>query len=189
MDTILAATAELVAQEGAAAVSIPAVARRARTSIGSMYHFFPDRESLLNALAERHLHHIRALNQQVAAIPAADWQGVPAATAVQRLVTPFAEHLHAHPDFLPLMHGRTDAREDGDFIRGIRCMLAARLPHVDAARLDDYAAVFHALAAGGMRVGYERAPDRSPLYLQEIQRALAAYLTAIEQAEPSPARP
>jgi AcrR family transcriptional regulator len=159
-----------------------AVARSAQTSIGSMYHFFPDRESLLDALAERHLQSIRAINQSIADIAPATWQSLSAHEAINRLVTPFIAHLRSHPDFLALMHGRMSTQEDADFIRGIRRMLAARLPGVAARRLDGYAAVMHALAAGGMHVGHERDPGRHDLYLQEIPRAIAAYLAHVEQA-------
>ena len=180
VDQILAAAARLIAQSGTAAVSIHAVAREARTSIGSMYHFFADRECLLLALAERHRGHLRRINEEIAQTPAATWRQWSAHAAVAALVTPFIDHLRRHPDFLPLMHGRMHSQDDADFIRGIRRMLQARLPHASAPQHDRYAAVIHAMTAGGMHVGYERDPGQQDLYLEEIPRAIAAYLALIE---------
>lgn len=180
VDQILGAAARLIAQSGTAAVSIHAVAREARTSIGSMYHFFADRECLLLALAERHRGHLRRINEEIAQTPAATWHQLSAPAAVAALVTPFIDHLRRHPDFLPLMHGRMHSQDDADFIRGIRRMLRARMPQASARQHDRYAAVIHAMTAGGMHVGYERDPGQQDLYLEEIPRAIAAYLTLIE---------
>ncbi|RYF08805.1 MAG: TetR/AcrR family transcriptional regulator [Comamonadaceae bacterium] len=183
VEMILAAASQLIAESGTAAVSIHAVARRAKTSIGSMYHFFPHREGLLDALVQRHLASIRAINEDIAKLSPATWRSLTAQGAVDRLVTPFIAHLRAHPDFLALMHGRVDTQEDAEFIRGIRCMLAARLPQASSQETDDYAAVMHAMAAGGMHVGHERDAARQDVYLREIPRALAAYLALAEAGQ------
>jgi len=187
VDQILCAAAQLIAESGTAAVSIHAVARLARTSIGSMYHFFPDRESLLDALTERHRESIRSINQQITELSPATWCRLSAQAAIDKLVTPFIAHLRQHPDFLPLMHGRMSTQEDSDFIRGIRSMLDARLPAIPVRQRDRYAAVFHAIVAGGMHVGYERDPGQQDLYLEEIPRAIAAYLATIETTMKRPA--
>jgi AcrR family transcriptional regulator len=50
--TLLAAAAELLAAGGAAAISLREVARRAGVSHNAPYRHFPDRDSLLAALAE-----------------------------------------------------------------------------------------------------------------------------------------
>ena len=104
-------------------------------------------------------------------------------SALGTLVTPFIAHLRAHPDFLALMHGRVDTQEDAEFILGIRCMLAARMPQASSQETDDYAAVMHAMAAGGMHVGHERDAARQDVYLREIPRALAAYLALAEAGQ------
>src|SRR5215216_5613088 len=60
IDEILDAAAALIGEVGAEAVTVQALAARAGASKGSMYHFFPDRESVFLALAERHIDALRA---------------------------------------------------------------------------------------------------------------------------------
>ncbi|MCZ7683991.1 MAG: TetR family transcriptional regulator [Sandaracinaceae bacterium] len=59
-EAILDAAAELFAAEGLEAVRMEAIAARAGTSIGSLYQYFPDREAIFFALAERVLERSRA---------------------------------------------------------------------------------------------------------------------------------
>ncbi len=54
-DAILQAAAQLFGQLGYAATTTNKVAERAGVSIGSLYQYFPDKDALLLALAERHL--------------------------------------------------------------------------------------------------------------------------------------
>ncbi|TVS14821.1 MAG: TetR/AcrR family transcriptional regulator [Gammaproteobacteria bacterium] len=54
-DAILDAAAQLFGELGYAATTTNKVAERAGVSIGSLYQYFPDKDALLLALAERHL--------------------------------------------------------------------------------------------------------------------------------------
>ena len=54
-ERILAATVTVIG-EGIAALSIPAVARRAEVSVPTVYRYFPDKEALLDAVAT-HVRH------------------------------------------------------------------------------------------------------------------------------------
>jgi len=54
-DAILDAAAQLFGQAGYAATTTNKVADRAGVSIGSLYQYFPDKDALLLALAERHI--------------------------------------------------------------------------------------------------------------------------------------
>jgi AcrR family transcriptional regulator len=52
---ILDAAAALFAVRGVEGTTMSAIAERSRTSIGSLYQFFPNREALVEALAEQYL--------------------------------------------------------------------------------------------------------------------------------------
>lgn len=52
VDRILAATEELIAEEGFASVRTGAIAERARANIASLYQYFPNRETILLTLYE-----------------------------------------------------------------------------------------------------------------------------------------
>jgi len=66
---ILEAAAALFAARGVEGTTMSAIAERSRTSIGSLYQFFPNREALVEALAEQYL---------------ADWQRMRAETSSAR---------------------------------------------------------------------------------------------------------
>jgi AcrR family transcriptional regulator len=56
MQALLNAAAALIAEEGIDAVTTTAVAYRSRSSVGVLYRYFPDVDSLLKALAQRNMH-------------------------------------------------------------------------------------------------------------------------------------
>jgi AcrR family transcriptional regulator len=184
IEAILEAAAAIAAEGGVAMVTMHLVAKRARTSVGSMYHFFPDRESLLHTLVERHTDAVRQINRQLIAVPAEHWRALSPAATIDYLVRPFIEYIDRHPDFLTLMHGRDTAEGDADFMRAFRHALSARLPKISAAVREEYVAVLHAVAAGGMFMGFQSHPRRADLYLRELPRVLASYLAQIEEGHP-----
>lgn len=55
VDAILTATAHILLQEGYDKLSTNRIAERAGISIGSLYQYFPNKESLIAALRERHV--------------------------------------------------------------------------------------------------------------------------------------
>jgi AcrR family transcriptional regulator len=55
IDAILTATARILVQEGFDHASTNRVAQAAGVSIGSLYQYFPSKEALVAALAERHM--------------------------------------------------------------------------------------------------------------------------------------
>ncbi|PND33689.1 TetR family transcriptional regulator [Achromobacter pulmonis] len=181
VDGILDAAAEVIVKEGLAGVTMHDLARRTQTSIGSLYYFFPDRESVLGALYERHRAASREISRQLAETPGEVWQQLSTADAIERLVTPYVEYLRRHPDFLPLMHSRP-SESDADFIRTVRQVLDARLPGVKPAERESYAVMLHAVGAGAIWMGVQADLPRIDTYLREIPRVLTAYLAAIEAA-------
>jgi len=52
VDVLLEAAARLMAEEGSAALTTTRIAKRAGTSVGSVYQYFPDREAIAVALVE-----------------------------------------------------------------------------------------------------------------------------------------
>ena len=60
VEAVMRATAHILEHEGFDALSTNRVARKAGVSIGSLYQYFPNKESLVTALAERHSSEILA---------------------------------------------------------------------------------------------------------------------------------
>ncbi len=70
METILAATARVLARDGYDRASTNKVAEAAGVSIGSLYQYFPSKEALVSALIERHMSRmLQVLTDAGAALP------------------------------------------------------------------------------------------------------------------------
>jgi len=55
VDAILAAAAQVLKRKGYAAATTDRIAERAGVSVGSLYQYFPNKDAILVALAERHI--------------------------------------------------------------------------------------------------------------------------------------
>ena len=69
-------------------LTVQALAERAGTSKGSLYHFFPDVAAVLRALGERHLAVIGATVAGVIADSTLDWRGMDSRAVVRGLLAP-----------------------------------------------------------------------------------------------------
>ncbi|HTR09394.1 MAG TPA: TetR/AcrR family transcriptional regulator [Paraburkholderia sp.] len=179
VDAILDTAAAIIAGEGLAALTMHGLARRAQTSIGSLYHFFPDRDSVMRALIDRHEAAGREINLALSATAPNVWQQFSPAEAIARGVGPYIDYVQNHPDFFALLQGR---RLSENFIGAVRTVLSARLPTLGAADRERYAAMFHAIASGVMQMVFVREPEHVSFYMHEVPRVLAAYLAEIEAA-------
>ena len=184
VDAVLDAAAALLVEAGPDGVTMHGVARRARTSIGSLYHFFPDREAVLRALGERHAAAIARLVAALRETPAAGWAALDTAAAVERFVAPFLDHLDRHPDLLGLMRLATPAGRErdaslDDALRSLTgCVVAARCPRLDPAERDARAAVCIALLEGVVALVARADASARAALVVELKRALGAYLDA-----------
>ncbi|HKR39440.1 MAG TPA: TetR/AcrR family transcriptional regulator [Paraburkholderia sp.] len=181
VDAILDAVAAIIAERGLETLTMHVVARRASTSIDSLYHFFVDEDDVLRALAERHQLRIRAINSDLATNSREIWCALPVVNAFEWLISPFTDYVRKHPDIFPLMHGKRSPVIEADFIDGIGHLLDARLPELLPATLERHAAMLHAIAVGTMYAAFMFEPDQLGFYMKEVPRVMAAYLASIER--------
>ena len=85
LQRLLDAAQTLTEQKGHAAVSIPEIARRARSSVGGFYARFRDKNELLRALEERHF--IEVWQRLEALADARRWENVSTAQMVEAAVS------------------------------------------------------------------------------------------------------
>lgn len=111
VDAILEAAAQILEAGGEAAFNTNAVAMRTGVSIGAVYRYFPDKQSILVALSERE-------QARVDAVVAAPPEGLAADRAMIRA-------------FLHAFEGRQTARK-----AAVRAQLAIRDPKALAAGFD-----------------------------------------------------
>lgn len=198
VDAILDAAARLIIEEGVAAVTMQRVARLSGTTTGSMYHFFPDRETLLRALTARHARALRGLMAQLEHDAAGCWARLSTAEAVDLFLRPFLGYVDQHPDLLPLArmaryadwseHGR-DAELDALVVRLANALVASRDPGASRAELNGRAATVTALTEGVVSAMGRRGTSAHgalpiPVLRRELRRALVAYLDSFPPTPP-----
>ncbi|WP_263141578.1 TetR/AcrR family transcriptional regulator [Pseudomonas sp. RIT-PI-AD] len=185
VEAVLDAAAELLAREGLAGVTMHSVAKGAGASIGSLYHFFADRDGLLRALADRHERALAAITAELARVPGEEWRAQDAAGWVERLLTPYFRYIEYNPTLLQMGRGSPDQtlmfpHIEAGFRALLDTVLAVRLPTVDAQRRQVYALALTAIPKGILQLAMDfPSPTREALMAQARQAALA-YVRAIE---------
>jgi AcrR family transcriptional regulator len=184
VELILDAAAALVAETGLASVTMHKVAKRAKTPIGSMYHFFPDRDSLVLALRDRHQSAMDAIYLTLHQTSDAQWRSFATAEVIDGLVAPYIAYLEQNPDCLLIFKSRPDDEKDHDRgVQFLRAVLDIRVPQAKPAERQLYAEMLNALAVGSLNIRLDAAGEdrlQASRYLREMRRALILYLADIE---------
>jgi AcrR family transcriptional regulator len=186
VDAILDATAAIVAEGGLPAATMHAIARRSGTTIGSLYHFFPDRDAVVVALAERHG---VAIGEMAAVLAGVDWQALSLEDAVDRYVETGIEYVRRHPDLFPVAQAalaiRPDLRQretspEHLLLAVTKAIVAARTPDAPAAERTVRAVMMLALVEGVVERSTRITNPSPATMLRELKRALCAYLGSYE---------
>jgi AcrR family transcriptional regulator len=186
VDAILDAAAAVIRESGVGGLTVHGVAERAGTSIGSMYHFFPDLEAVIGGLIDRRLQGFEPVLSTLAARDAAGWARMSAAETIAAIVTPIFSYLRRHPDVL-LLNAAPEAgprfgkrREELKYagLAIVERILAARRPSVRPAVRRARAAVLVG-AIEGVAILDRALADRTRI-VGELRRAMSAYLEAVE---------
>jgi AcrR family transcriptional regulator len=196
VDAILDAAGAILIEGGVEAFSVDAVAKRSGTSKSSMYHFFPDRDAIVRALAERHAAKLRAL-QDALPTTAEDWAGLTVEETVDRFMAPFRDYNAEHPDVIPCMRaaahagGDAAAREiDAITLQRAERLVGARAPHLTPAERRERAAALFAVKVGVLDTMSRLAPVATPAaMLRELREVLIGYLSRLEHADAARERP
>jgi AcrR family transcriptional regulator len=183
VSAILDAAAELIVECGAEGLTVQALAERALTSKGSLYHFFPDLQSVLHALAERHTKAIARLTQTMIADVNTDWAALSLDETVERFIAPLA-YLEEHPDLLALSRAPNLLDNATRRLAPI-CDLAdhilhRRYPGLAAHERLVLASTMVAVMDGLVGWGVRSTQLDSERMVRELRRVLAAYLGSYE---------
>jgi len=140
VDAILTATAQMLLHHGFEQTSTNRIAKRAGVSIGSLYQYFPNKASLLTALAERHLEQIYEwMAQELATSTAADLS-----SGVHDFIAALLRAHSRHADLIRVMYQEvprdagTDVLHDHEqqVVKLMHTFLAARVQELRALDLD-----------------------------------------------------
>jgi AcrR family transcriptional regulator len=176
---LMAAAAEVFAENGYDAATMTEIAARAGASIGSLYQFFPTKELIAEALHAQYSDDLVAMLAGLAPRLA----GKPGAALADVLFRDLSGFLATHPAFVVLADRRdidkkrkkkTRARLRGQ----IAALLAQADPPIAPARAESLAViVLHLLRSAVAIAGEDDLPNRSAV-LDELRGMLRQHLAA-----------
>lgn len=162
VDAILEAASQILARNGPTATSTSAVAERAGVSIGTLYQYFSDRDTLLHELVLRHLDATLAeLSRAMTGL-----SQLPLADAVDRLVAAIVASHRAVPRLDQALHQSLPDRRLATIERfesRLEAAVARALAERQDLRLADPGLVASALVrglGGLLRTTLRREPER-----------------------------
>lgn len=184
VDDILAAAAQTFAEVGYDGATVAAVAARAEVSAGSLYQFFPGKEAIASALADRYVAEVRVIHETTLAGDAAT---APLPAALDRVVDPIVAFNRANPAFAALAGGThasprlADVFEDlhAEVVRLLDGFVAARAPRLDPERRRRTAAVALRIALALLPLTLDPDPGRGDAIVGEMKAALGGYLASV----------
>jgi AcrR family transcriptional regulator len=190
---ILDAAEELFVEVGYDAATTNQIAARAGASIGSLYGFFPNKQALAQALADRYVEQLGALIEE-RMVNDPSWTGE---QLVDSIVTSLDVFWRRHPAVVPLLRGALGApalTQAGEQLRTalvghIETILFERRPDVD----PDRARLGAEIAIDLTRTLLERVQaepaHRRPVVLRELKLPADRDAAAGRRAFPGPRRP
>jgi AcrR family transcriptional regulator len=191
VERILDTAEQVFAEVGFSAATTNQIALQAGTSIGSLYEFFPNKEALAQALADRYVLRIAPVYDALLV----DEPGVVGSELVVRIIESLDQYFREHPGAVPVLNGRLTAPElaaagerlQTAMVAGIERLLANRRRDVIAEHRATVAAVI-AEVVRSMLVLADQVPlSRRRGMVRETERLVVGYLReTIGEPEPLP---
>jgi AcrR family transcriptional regulator len=182
---MLDAAEALLVAEGAGALTTTRVAEAAGVSVGSLYQYLPDKEAIVEALANRYLAEFEGLMDELVA--AASGAAEPWPDPVGMLLDRFAQRYRDRPGYRALWFGRelTPPLRAAD--RKNKLALAERLRHVllalglarDDDRLARAARTGVLVADALLQEAFRDDPAGDPELIEEAKVVLRLYLADV----------
>lgn len=178
VDAILDAAAEIFADRGFDGATTEEIAARAGTSIGSLYQYFPDKQALFQAIAERCMARSRnGLDALLAAHVDAPWP-----VLLDALIDGFVALRQADPGFRATLvnvhmygsYARADAELRDATIRRIQRLIGRYAPELPAAQRRRMATVIVQVVTGMLVFAPGGNPDKETV--AETKLLLRRYL-------------
>jgi AcrR family transcriptional regulator len=195
INRILDTAENVFAEVGYEAATTNLIASQAATSIGSLYEFFPNKDAIGRALAERYIEQIDRLYEnlfETAFLGADDSAGhVNGQVVVERIVHGLDEFYRAHPGAVPLLNGQhtspdlaaAGARLQIALERRIEAVLAQRRPELPVASWRLIAMVI-ADVARALLVRADSVPlSQRRAIVRELDRVVVGYLRMVSDEE------
>jgi AcrR family transcriptional regulator/transposase-like protein len=180
---ILTAAAEVFAEVGYAAATTQQIADRAKTAVGSIYQFFPDKLAIFHALEAEHMERIEIVNM---ALVAKDIRR-PLAQLIGEIVDTHAEYFeHPIPRIVYLQYFLSplpglfilfDDNFDRMIINQFADLCQQRNPNLDRDKSELIAEVFHRTYNGLFLTALKSDLEHRQKLYSELKSLLCAYLS------------
>ncbi|MFI0352024.1 TetR/AcrR family transcriptional regulator [Actinomadura sp. 9N407] len=190
MQEILDAAAGVFAECGYEASTTNRIAAAAGISPGSLYQFFPNKEAIAQALADRFVGQMVRAHRQAFESP--DAGRVPAARMVDRMADPIIEFNLAHPGFKALF-ARADmpaglaaavAPIQAALLGRVEALLRVRAPGLSPAERTRSARVLIQIFQAMVPMVTAAAEDERAAVTAEVKKVLLGYLEPLERRRP-----
>lgn len=191
-DRLLDAAEALLAAGGPDAATVPAMARRARVAVGSVYRRFPDKDAVLKAVYERFFERSVAANR--GALAPGRWDGTPLPDVVTALVrgmvrgyvqqrailAALVRYADTHEDPAFRKHAETLRRETFDMVAAVLLAHRDGIDHPAPERAVEFALLTIALVLKGLvlRAGWPAADVPVERVERELTTMTLRYLGA-----------
>lgn len=195
VEAILDAAEAVFGEVGVDAGTTNAIAERAGSSVGSLYHFFPNKDAILQALTERYAESMKRLLRQELRI---DEPWVPLDRLFPQMIESFAQLDEAHPGYLSVCRATDSAsggkspvslQTEAHMQEMVKALLERRMPGIPGDEAARHAAlsvvVVHAVLDHAMSVAE---PMRSGIRSALVDM-LVRHFTPLEAQYPRPTAP
>jgi AcrR family transcriptional regulator len=174
LQRVLDAADDLLASEGAEALTTTRVAEAAGVSVGSLYQYLPDKGAIVEALARRYLAEFEEVMGDVVERAASESWDDP----VGVLIDTFADHYRERPGYRALWFGRHLTEELRAADRDNNLALAAGVRRVlGISAVEARAGVLVADAL--LQDAFREDPAGDPVLIDEAKRILRLYLADV----------
>jgi AcrR family transcriptional regulator len=183
---ILAAADAILAEEGVEALTIRRIAERAGVPVGTLYQFFPDKGSVVDAVARAYIAEFDALvDRLVSSAADGDWSD-----PVGRIVDEFVALYRSHPGYVALWSGRhlspelarADEANNQLIAAGVQRLLAEHAGVADGSALELAVGVAVRTADALLQYAFGVSPDGDEAVLGELKTLLRLYLANLAPA-------
>ncbi|MGA9885631.1 MAG: TetR/AcrR family transcriptional regulator [Candidatus Acidiferrales bacterium] len=173
VDGFLRAAASVITEMGYERATMTVIARRSRSSIGSLYQFFPNKLALAEALRNQYVRNIEqswiTLGRQAARMRAED--------LTDRLVELQIQIIKNHPVLLELLDVPTVSHARRELIRArIAEVLTSHKPRMSKPTALRVASVVQQVSRGLLSLYAQARADESIAILEEFKSVLTRYL-------------
>lgn len=192
VDKLLDAAAEVIAEVGVEATTTNAIASKARTSVGSLYQFFPNKNAIVEALAARYNAELRKMNEETMPTDASQ---TPLPELMERIIMPAFEFYLRNPAYRHVYHALHGPDRDDpscgeaelhkSVVARTEALLASRSPNTPQEQRHLQATVSvlasHALLSFAMAAS----PATRDGMVGELKRLLVAYIRDVTTNRPA----